>query len=311
MQERNLRVIEGLMDDVAKADVTLKRAKEEAKARTKGLEYERDSAIHDAGELRDRLAAVNKEHAALAAERDEENEAKVSAHADADQLSEELMYLHSETERQAHHQAELEKSAARTERERNFLQEMLTKSKKKNETDAKELDAMRLQAEAWKRMASTRAPHTDAKHLQWFRQSLLAKKKEGTLDAVEERALEAFESDAEQIFSKTSASGQDHDSVLVRAFHSTLVQNLSVSGADMTVNSSVHDENTHPQSTNRTVGKLQVCEIEGWWVGNNVSVYEGAGLGGWGMVCRCVYLDFSNNMSVCGNTCVSIVKRVL
>ena len=27
-----------------------------------------------------------------------------------------------------------------------------------------------LQAEAWKKMASTRAPHTDAAHLQWFRQ---------------------------------------------------------------------------------------------------------------------------------------------
>ena len=39
-------------------------------------------------------------------------------------------------------------------------------------------------------MASTRAPHTDAKHLQWFRQSLLAKKKTGTMDAVEERALQ-------------------------------------------------------------------------------------------------------------------------
>lgn len=59
---------------------------------------------------------------------------------------------------------------------------------------------MRLEAEAWKRMASTRAPHTDARHLQWFRQSLMAKKKEGALDAVEARALAAFESESDSIF---------------------------------------------------------------------------------------------------------------
>lgn len=67
-------------------------------------------------------------------------------------------------------------------------------------TTVQELEEVRLQVEAWKRMASTRAPHTDARHLQWFRQSLIEKKKRGALEAVEARALAAFESDADSIF---------------------------------------------------------------------------------------------------------------
>jgi hypothetical protein len=55
------------------------------------------------------------------------------------------MYLHSETARQAQRQADLEKSAGRVARERDFLQEMLTKAKKRQEADAKELAQLRLQ----------------------------------------------------------------------------------------------------------------------------------------------------------------------
>jgi hypothetical protein len=61
------------------------------------------------------------------------------------QVSEELMYLHSETARQAQRQTDLEKSAGRVARERDFLQEMLTKAKKRQEADAKELAQLRLQ----------------------------------------------------------------------------------------------------------------------------------------------------------------------
>jgi hypothetical protein len=46
-------------------------------------------------------------------------------------------------------------------------QEILTKAKKRHEADVNKLKELRLQAEAWCRMASTRAPHTDAKHLQY------------------------------------------------------------------------------------------------------------------------------------------------
>jgi hypothetical protein len=44
---------------------------------------------------------------------------------------------------------------------------MLTKAKKKHEADGNELKELRLQAEAWRRMASTRAPHPAAPHLQY------------------------------------------------------------------------------------------------------------------------------------------------
>jgi hypothetical protein len=55
------------------------------------------------------------------------------------------MYLHSETARQAQRQTDLEKSAGRVARERDFLQEMLTKAKKRQEADSKELAQLRLQ----------------------------------------------------------------------------------------------------------------------------------------------------------------------
>ena len=137
VQERDLRVIEGLMDDVAKGDVSLKQAKEEATAREDALERARDAALMDGDVLRAELEAAEQQRDALIAERDEERDAKAHALADADHVSEELMYLHGETERQVQQQTELEKKQKNAAREVNFLQEMLAKSKKRQEADAK------------------------------------------------------------------------------------------------------------------------------------------------------------------------------
>ena len=137
VQERDLRVIQSLMDDVAKADVSLKQLKDEADAREGALEKERDEALMDADVLRAELEAAEQQRDALIAERDEEADAKAHALADADHVSEELMYLHGETARQEEHQTELDKKQQKTAREIGFLQEMLAKSKKKHEADAK------------------------------------------------------------------------------------------------------------------------------------------------------------------------------
>jgi chromosome segregation ATPase len=140
VQERDLRVIQSLMDDVAKADVSLKKLKDAAdarEARVGALEKARDEALMDADVLRAELEAAEQQRDALIAERDEEADAKAHALADADHVSEELMYLHSETARQAEHQTELDKKQQRAAREIGFLQEMLAKSKKKHAADAK------------------------------------------------------------------------------------------------------------------------------------------------------------------------------
>ena len=57
-------------------------------------------------------------------------------------------------------------------------------------------------------------------------QSLQGKKKAGTLDAVDEQALAAFDTHNASIFQRTSADGQDDDPLLMTAFHKTLTRLL-------------------------------------------------------------------------------------
>jgi preprotein translocase subunit SecD len=76
-------------------------------------------------------------------------------------------------------------------------------------------------------------------------QVLIAKKKEGALDAPEAYALEAFEKEGSVIFSKTTASGQHLDAFLVEAFHRTLLEYMLSS-------STSSNENTDPQTGTQT-----------------------------------------------------------
>ena len=92
-------------------------------------------------------------------------------------------------------------------------------------------------------------------------QSLQGKKKAGTLDAVDEQALAAFDTHNASIFQRTSADGQDDDPLLMTAFHKTLTR-LLVDGENSPESSlpQTNSENRHPllpaSPLGKAVGKL-------------------------------------------------------
>ena len=148
--ERSQTVIDGLMSDVAKADVAMKRARAQTEELAEAQRRERVAAEEQADALKQAVEQSAAERAALVAALEQaecrssalqaERDAAVreaaglradleatthswqSATTDADSVSEELVHLHNESARQQEHNAQLQQSAGRVARERDFLQ---------------------------------------------------------------------------------------------------------------------------------------------------------------------------------------------
>ena len=148
--ERSQTVIDGLMSDVAKADVAMKRARAQTEELAEAQRRERVAAEEQADALKQAVEQSAAERAALVAALEQaecrssalqdERDAAVreaaglradleatthswqSATTDADSVSEELVHLHHESARQQEHNAQLQQNAGRVARERDFLQ---------------------------------------------------------------------------------------------------------------------------------------------------------------------------------------------